>query len=101
MVNPKDPDNKIKFLAAEALRGVGGIILNAEGKRFCDDLGRRDYVSGEMFKNKAPFRLVLNSKASKEIEWHCKHYNGRGLMKFYKNGTEMAKDMGIDPKVLE
>lgn len=54
-----------------------------------------------MFKNKAPFRLVLNSKASKEIEWHCKHYNGRGLMKFYKNGTEMAKDMGIDPKVLE
>lgn len=54
-----------------------------------------------MFKNKAPFRLVLNSKASKEIEWHCKHYNGRGLMKFYKNGTEMAKDMGIDPKVLQ
>jgi len=88
-------------LAAEALRGVGGIILNAEGKRFCDDLGRRDYVSGEMFKNKAPFRLVLNSKASKEIEWHCKHYNGRGLMKFYKTGAEMAKDMNVDPKVLE
>ena len=101
LVNPKDPDNKIKFLAAEALRGVGGIIINAEGKRFCDDLGRRDYVSGEMFKNKAPFRLVLNSKASKEIEWHCKHYNGRGLMKFYKTGTEMAKDMNVDPKVLE
>ena len=24
----------------EALRGVGGIILNAEGKRFCNELGR-------------------------------------------------------------
>ena len=43
-----------------------------------------------MFKNKGPFRLVLNSKASKEIEWHCKHYNGRGLMKFYKSGAELA-----------
>ncbi len=33
--------------------------------------------------NKAPYRLVLNSKASKEIEWHCKHYVGRGLMKLW------------------
>ncbi len=100
-VNPKDPDNKIKFLAAEALRGVGGIILDANGKRFCDELGRRDYVSGEMWKNKGPFRLVLNGKASKEIEWHCKHYNGRGLMKFYKSAGELAKDMGIDVNVLD
>lgn len=100
LVNPKDPDNKIKFLAAEALRGCGGFIIDADGRRFCDDLGRRDYVSGEMFKNKAPFRLVLNSKASKEIEWHCKHYNGRGLMKFYKTGAELAADMKCDPKVL-
>ena len=99
-MNPKDPDNKIKFLAAEALRGCGGFIIDANGKRFCDDLGRRDYVSGEMFKNKGPFRLVLNSKASKEIEWHCKHYNGRGLMKFYKTGAELAKDMNIDVNVL-
>ena len=40
MVEPDDPEAKIKFLAAEALRGVGGIILNAEGKRFCNELGR-------------------------------------------------------------
>jgi len=38
-------------LAAEALRGSGGIILNAKGERFCNELGRRDYVSGEMWKN--------------------------------------------------
>jgi aspartate oxidase len=57
-------------LAAEALRGVGGIMIDANGKRFCDELGRRDYVSGEMFKNKGPFRLILNAKASTEIEWH-------------------------------
>jgi len=48
-----------------------------------------------MYKNKAPFRLVLNSKASKEIEWHCKHYVGRGLMKSFKSGVELAQEMGI------
>ena len=100
IVNPKDPNNKIKFLAAEALRGSGGIMLDATGKRFCNELGRRDYVSGEMFKGKAPFRLVLNGKSSKEIEWHCKHYNGRGLMKHFKSGEALAKEMNISPQQL-
>merc|ERR1711953_52338 len=33
--------------------------------------------------------------------WHCKHYTGRGVMKYYKNGEELAKDMGISVSVLE
>jgi len=33
-VDPKDPDNPSKFLAAEVLRGVGGILLNTDGKRY-------------------------------------------------------------------
>ena len=37
---------EVKFLAAEALRGVGGIVLDATGNRFCNELGRRDYVTG-------------------------------------------------------
>jgi succinate dehydrogenase/fumarate reductase flavoprotein subunit len=39
LVHPDEPDAKVKFLAAEALRGVGGIVLNAEGKRFANELG--------------------------------------------------------------
>jgi len=101
LVQPSDPDNKVKWLAAEALRGVGGIILNANGERFCDELGRRDYVTGEMWKNKAPFRLVLNSAASKEIEWHCKHYVGRKLMKFFNNGKELAKEMNVPVETID
>jgi len=100
LVNPSEPDSKVKFLAAEALRGVGGILLDADGNRFADELGRRDYVSGEMNKNKAPFRLILNGKASKEIEWHCKHYVGRGIMKRHNSGADVAKEIGISPQKL-
>merc|ERR1712066_547557 len=100
LVKPKDPDAKVKFLAAEALRGVGGLVLDKDGKRFANELGRRDYVTGEMWKNKPPFRLCLNKAASEEIIWHCKHYTGRGVMKFYENGAALAKDMGIDVQVL-
>lgn len=101
LVNPKDPDQHVLFLAAEALRGCGGILLDAHGHRFANELGRRDYVSGQMWKNKGPFRLCLNTKASEEIAWHCKHYKGRGLMKYYNNMGELAKEMGIDVKEIK
>jgi hypothetical protein len=48
-----------------------------------------------------PIRLVLNGKASNEIEWHCKHYVGRGLMKKFNSGEELAEEMGIKPEVLK
>jgi len=95
LVKPDDADAKVKFLAAEALRGVGGILLDANGKRFANELGRRDYVTGEMWKNKPPFRLCLNSKAAAEIHWHCEHYKGRGVMQYFENGQAIAKEGGF------
>merc|ERR1712137_717762 len=100
LVKPDEPDAKIKFLAAEALRGVGGLVLDANGKRFANELGRRDYVTGEMWKNEPPFRLCLNKAASDEIIWHCKHYTGRGVMKLFESGVELAKEMGISVDAL-
>jgi flavocytochrome c len=100
LVDPKDPDSRWKFLAAEALRGEGGLLLNATGDRFCDELGHRDYVSNEMFKNKFPIRLVLNSKASKVLDFHTRHYTGRRLMK-KMSGKELAKEIGCSEKHLQ
>jgi flavocytochrome c len=104
LVDPKDPKAKTKFLAAEALRGEGGILLNNKGKRFCDDLGHRDYVSGMMWEEKKnnqwPIRLVLNSKASNVLDFHTRHYSGRGLMK-KMTGAELAKEIGCGDKALQ
>ena len=104
LVDPKDPGAKTKFLAAEALRGEGGILLNSDGDRFCDELGHRDYVSGMMWKEKEkgkfPIRLVLNSKASNVLDFHTRHYSGRGLMK-KMSGKELAKEIGCSPEHLQ
>lgn len=99
MVMTSEPDAKVKFLAAEALRGQGGILLDANGSRFCDDVGKRDYVSSMMWRNKGPFRLCLNSKAAKDMEWHCKHYESRGLMK-HLSGEELAAEIGVSVQQL-
>merc|ERR1740133_807372 len=101
LVKPDDPDAKVKFLAAEALRGVGGLVFDKNGKRFANELGRRDYVTGEMWKNKPPFRLCLNSAAATEILWHAKDSTGGGVMKYYASGDDLAKEMGISTSVLE
>jgi flavocytochrome c len=104
LVDPKDPGSKWKFLAAEALRGEGGLLLNGDGDRFCDELGHRDYVSGEMWKEKDkgkfPIRLILNSKASNVLDFHTRHYSGRGLMK-KMTGKELAKEIGCTPEHLQ
>ncbi|KAF2203733.1 fumarate reductase, partial [Delitschia confertaspora ATCC 74209] len=104
LVDPKDPTAKTKFLAAEALRGEGGILLNNKGQRFCDELGHRDYVSGKEWEEKEkgqwPVRLVLNSKASNILDFHTRHYSGRGLMK-KMSGKELAKEIGCSEKDLQ
>ena len=87
-----------------ALRGEGGLLLNGEGQRFADELGHRDYVSGEMWKQKEakkwPIRLVLNSKASNVLDFHTRHYSGRGLMK-KMSGAQLAKDIGCSDNTLQ
>ena len=60
-MKPDDLDTKIKFLVAETLRGVGGLIFVAHGNRFANELGRRNCVTGEMWKDKSPFRFSFGS----------------------------------------
>ena len=62
-----DLDAKIKFFVAETLRGVGGLVFVAHGNHCANELGRRNYVTGEMWKNKPPFRLAVNKATSDEI----------------------------------
>ena len=42
-----------KFLAPEKLRGVGGVLLSPEGRRYVNELTTRDLVS------EATLRLVV------------------------------------------
>jgi len=47
-----------------------------------------------------PIRLVLNSKASNILDFHTRHYSGRGLMK-KMSGAELAKEIGCGEEALQ
>lgn len=49
---------------------------------------------------KWPIRLVLNSKASNVLDFHTRHYSGRGLMK-KMSGKELAKEIGCSEDSLQ
>ncbi|ETL96808.1 hypothetical protein L917_05789 [Phytophthora nicotianae] len=44
-INPKDREAGTRFLAPEAIRGSGAVLLNTNGKRFVDELTTRDKAS--------------------------------------------------------
>ena len=51
-----------------------GLVFDAHGNHFANELEGRDYVIGEMWKSKPLFCLAVNKVTSDEIAWHCKHW---------------------------
>jgi hypothetical protein len=79
-VDPSAPLNPTKILAAEALRGCGGILVNSAGQRFVNELGLRNKVTEEIFRccSKLNFNgrsdgvvvayLILNEDAVRQFQ---------------------------------
>ena len=66
-IDPASPNDTTKFLAPEALRGLGGILLNSEGERFVNELDLRSKVVDKIYENKDkfPIYLLLNEEIVK------------------------------------
>jgi len=114
-VDPKDPANPNKVLAAELMRGVGGILINKSGQRFCNELGTRAYVTDKMLShdlsyastskwsegNEIPtFSLVLSSSAAEDGKKHVDHYVHKGLLTRLEGLSALADWMGLPVDII-
>jgi len=103
-INPKKPDDKTKFLAPEALRGSGGIMINSKGERFVNELDLRSKVVEQMRTQQkmgnTPFRLVLNEEMRAAFGPNMGFYIKFGLITQYENVKAMAEGVGIEEEVL-
>ncbi|KAH6695062.1 GPR1/FUN34/yaaH family-domain-containing protein [Plectosphaerella plurivora] len=104
-VDPKDPTSQYKFLAAEVLRGEGGILLAPSGKRFIDELQTREVVSRAIMglaRKEEPgsdvrqweIKLLLDPGACEAAGSHLGFYLFKGLV-------EKKKVRELDPAVIE
>lgn len=94
-IDPKDPHKPTKFLAAEVLRGEGGILLR-QGRRFIDELQTRKAVT-EAITSAQPnttdsagtigaikqwdVSLVMDQGAYEAAKAHVDFYLWKGLMR--------------------
>ncbi|CAL9737475.1 fumarate reductase 2 [Monosporozyma servazzii] len=85
-IDPSDRDNNKKFLAAEALRGLGGILVHPiTGKRFTNELSTRDNVTAAIQsltpKNDQRALLVLSEKVYENYKHNMDFYLFKKLLK--------------------
>ena len=94
-VDPQDPDNSSKILAAELLRGAGGILL-CSGERFCNELATRDDVVTRMNATKqSRFALVLSASAASTVQSHIDVYVNKKLMTRVLGISGLAEYLGL------
>jgi succinate dehydrogenase/fumarate reductase flavoprotein subunit len=79
-VDPTNIGSKVNFLAPEALRGSGGLLLNFAGERFINELGTRDIVSRAIYwqEHHASY-LILSETCAIEFGEAMNFYLSKGL----------------------
>ena len=81
-VDPKNLNEKTKILAAEILRGIGGVLLVQNGGRFVNELSIRKVVTDEMLKQPSRiFWIVLSDRSAEMEERLLGIYESRGLLR--------------------
>ena len=80
-IDPLDPTARTKVLAAGILRVVGGLLLNDNGERFCDELDTRKNIVSKMKEQHGDiFTLVVPSTAMESAGKHIHTYVKKGLL---------------------
>ncbi|KAK0404683.1 hypothetical protein QR680_017570 [Steinernema hermaphroditum] len=110
-LDPKDPSAGTKFLAAEALRGKGALLVSSKGVRFANELGRRDYLSAkiqaegtELPENKEwkfVYMLMTDEMADSFGRPAFNFYaNIKGFFTKFENANTLAEHIGCDSSAL-
>mmetsp|Transcript_21620 Transcript_21620/g.50896 ORF Transcript_21620/g.50896 Transcript_21620/m.50896 type:complete len:491 (+) Transcript_21620:121-1593(+) len=110
-VDPKDVDSQAKWLAPEAFRASGGLLLGVDGRRFVNELSYRDVVTAAIFKHgkvlKLPdgrdgntvAHLILNDAACEKFPI-AGIYKLKGFVQTFANASELAEHIDVEPQVI-
>ncbi|CEI88237.1 hypothetical protein RMCBS344292_02631 [Rhizopus microsporus] len=121
-IDPNQPTLPTKFLAPEALRAYGGILLNGDGKRFVDELNLRDHVTDKIIhqastvyhqseswmhkilpkKYPAAYLVLTDEAVEKFGKSTLGFYASKGFFAQVEGIANLAKDvLGVDKEEVE
>ena len=84
-------------LITEGLRGDGAVLINAEGKRFIDEVGTRDVVSAAEIAQTGSYSWLVVDQAMVDASSVIQGYIKKGYTKTGATYEELAKELDVDP----
>jgi hypothetical protein len=93
---------RAQILGPEKLRGVGGLLLGADGRRFADELATRDVLAATMMAQPQRRAFIVLGEASAALFGPAiQFYEGKKLLARAPNCAAAAAAMGVPPAALE
>ena len=83
-------------LITEGLRGDGAVLINAEGKRFIDEVGTRDVVSAAEIAQTGSYSWLVVDQAMVDNSSVIQGYIKKGYTVTGATYEELGKAMGVD-----
>ncbi|KAG1703794.1 hypothetical protein DVH05_006807 [Phytophthora capsici] len=100
-INPKDREAGTRFLAPEAIRGSGAVLLNKNGNRFVDELTTRDKASAAMLAQPGQEAyMLLFEDGVKAMASELPFYKHMGIVTMTNSVEEAAKFCHFDANAL-
>ena len=88
-------------LISESLRGDGAILINKEGKRFCNEILTRDVVSAHINEQPDSYAWLVADQAMKTESTVIDKYVNKGYMIQCDTVADLAKLMEVDEATLQ
>ena len=83
-------------LITEGLRGDGAVLINAEGKRFIDEVGTRDVVSAAEIAQTGSYSWLVVDQAMVDASSVIQGYIKKGYTVTGETYEELGEAMGVD-----
>lgn len=89
------------FLVSESIRGEGAILVNAEGKRFYNEMETRDNVSAAINELPEQYAYVVFDQGLRDHSKSIDTYEEKGMVVKADTVEGLAKELGVSEKNLK
>ena len=89
------------LLVSESVRSMGGILVNAEGKRFTNDMSTRDAVSNAELEQTGSYAYIIFDQRIVDDLSSTQKYINSGLTVQADTYEELAKAMGLEGSAVQ
>ena len=89
------------MLVSEKMRSLGAILVNQEGKRFCNDLSTRDAVSAAELEQTGGYAYIIFDQNLVDHNKSAQEYINKGMAAQGASYEELAQNMGLEGEAVQ